>query len=54
MNLLQFLATDYSLTLPVWGWCLAVPVLGVVTAWVGYFALEGLAWLGWKLSRILR
>lgn len=54
MKLLHYLTTDYALTLPVWAWCLAVPVLGVVTAWAGYFALEGLAWLGWKLSRILR
>lgn len=54
MKLLQLLTADYSLTLPVWAWCLAVPTLGLVTAWVGYYALTGLAWVGWKLSRILR
>lgn len=51
---MQLLTTDYSLTLPVWGWCLAVPALGFVTAWLGYYALEALAWLGWQLSRRLR
>lgn len=51
---MDLLTTPYTLTLPVWGWCLAVPALGVASAYAGYYALEGLAWIGWQLSRWIR
>lgn len=52
--MLNFLTSTHTLSLPGWAWCLAVPALGFLSAWAGYYALEGLAWLGWQLSRWLR